>query len=256
MYPLTHTERPCPLRVHICDLSSHSCSFIMGLKFSRKRDAAANGAEAAEEAAAPRPEGAEGQPGTPQRYKADDKEDLDVVVGKPASPVATLPSEDCVWECKEATEGGEAGSKDTPPPEAATGAQVVPPEPEPTVTPVDLPGDPEPASEAQSVKDAVAIETPPGPEMPSPGLGDAGDPAPGPDATPASPPDGESHDVCGETAEAAEELMEAEPAGSSRQVGEDADEASVDKLLENLDLTGSDLTTDVVPTETCGDTST
>ncbi|XP_011605232.1 vegetative cell wall protein gp1-like [Takifugu rubripes] len=229
----------------------------MGLKFSKKRDAPVNSAEGAEEPAAARPEGAEDEPGTAQEGEAGDKQDLDVVVMKPATPVASLPNEDCVWERKEVEEGEEAESKDAPAdplvpeptteadPDPATGAQVVPPEPEPAMNPADsLPVDPEPAPEAQAHKDTVTVATVPDPVMTSPALGDLGDPAPGPDATPASVnPDDECRNKCEETSEA-------------EQLRNDVDEGNVDRLLENLELTGSDLVADVIPadTETCDDT--
>lgn len=225
----------------------------MGLKFSKKRDASVTSAEAAEESTAERPEVAEDQPGTTQEGEADDKQDLDVVVMKPATPVASLPKEDCVW-------GEEAESKDTPAdpdltpaadPDPATGAQVVRPEPEPTMNPAGLPVDPEPASEGQALKDTVTVETTPDPVISSPTLGDLGDPAPGLDPTPASVnPDDECHNKCEETSESLDELMEAVP------LRNDVDEGSVDKLLENLELAGSDLIADVIPadTETLDDT--
>lgn len=232
----------------------------MGLKFSKKRDASVTSAEAAEEPTAVRPEVAEAQPGTTQEGEADDKQDLDVVVMKPATPVASLPKEDCVWEYRE---GEEAESKDAPAdpsvpdltpaadPDPATGAQVVCPEPEPTMNPAVLPVDPEPASEAQAYKDTVTVETTPEPVISSPTLGDLGDPAPGLDPTPASVnPDDECPNKCEETSESLEELMEAVP------LRNDVDEGSVDKLLENLELAGSDLVADVIPadTETLDDT--
>lgn len=259
----TITHKP-SLFLHICDLSSNLCSFIMGLKFSKKRDAPVNSAEGAEEPAAARPEGVEDQPGTTQEGEAGEKQDLDVVVMKPATPVASLPNEDCVWECKEVKEGEEAESKDAPAdplvpeptteadPDPATGAQVVPPEPEPAMNPAgSLPVDPEPAPEAQAHKDIVTVMTVPDPVMTSPALGDLGDPAPGPNPTPASVnPDDECHNKCEETSESLEEQMEAE------QLRNDVDEGSLDRLLENLELTGSDLVADVIPadTETCDDT--
>lgn len=233
----------------------------MGLKFSKKRDAPVNGAEGAEEVAAARPEGADNQPGTAQEGEAGDKQDLDVVVMKPATPVASLPNEACVWQFKE---GEEAESKDAPAdppvpeptteadPDPATGAQVVPPEPEPATNPAgSLPVDPEPAPEAQAHKDTVTVATDPDPAMTSPALGNPCDPAPGPDPTPASVnPDDECHNKCEETSEFLEEQMEAE------QLRNDVDEGSVDRLLENLELTGSDLIADVIPadTETCDGT--
>lgn len=224
----------------------------MGLKFSKKRDAPVNSAEGAEEPAAARPEGAEDQPGTAQEGEAGDKQDLDVVVMKPATPVASLPNEDCVWEHKEVKEGEEAESKDAPAdplvpeptteadPDPATGAQVAPPEPEPAINPAgSLPVDPEPT---QAHKDTVTIVTVPEPVMTSPALGDLGDPAPGPDPTPASV--NECHNKCEETSESLEEQMEVE------QLRNDVDEGSVDRLLENLELTGSDLVADVIPADT------
>lgn len=232
----------------------------MGLKFSKKRDAPVNSAEGAEEPAAAQPEGAEDQPGTVQEGEAGDKQDLDVVVMKPATPVASLPNEDCVWECKE---GEEAESKDVPAdplvpeptadanPDPAVGAQVVPPEPEPAINPAgSLHVDPEPAPEAQAHKDTVTVATVPDPVMTSPALGNLGDPAPGPDPTPALVNPDDEHHKCEETSESLEEQMEAE------QLRNDVDEGSVDRLLEKLELTGSDLVADVIPadTETCDDT--
>lgn len=75
----------------------------MGNKYSRKRDATLNGAETAapeekvaEESVATQP----GQDsGTSQTHDAVGKEELVVVMG-PASPVAALPAEACVSECK------------------------------------------------------------------------------------------------------------------------------------------------------------
>lgn len=232
----------------------------MGLKFSKKRDACASSAEAAGEPAAARLGGAEGQPGAAREGEAGDKQDLDVVVAKPATPVASLPNKDCVWEYKEVKEGEEAngapGEPSVPQPTAdadsdpATGAQVVPPEPEPSMDPVgSLPVDPEPAPEAEAPKDAVTVETVPDPAATSPALGDL---APGPDpaAAPSVNPDDECHYKREETSESLEKLMQAV------QLREDVDEGSVDRLLENLELTGSDLVADVTPadTETCDDT--
>lgn len=226
----------------------------MGIKFSRKRDASVNNAEAAQEPAAAQQAEPEDQSETAQEHEAGDKEDLDVVVMKPATPVASLPSEDCVWESKKEKDREEdtpsPADPSGPEPEPPTGAQVVPPDPEPTPTPVGLPEDPEPASEAQGIKDTITVETISDPVMSSPNLDDLGDLAPGPDPTPASldPDTG-----CEETSESQVGLMEAEPAGRSQQVSNDVDEGGVGKLLENLELTGSDLVADVVPadSETC-----
>lgn len=237
---------------HLWLLSSDPCSFTMGIKFSRKRDASVNNAEAAQEPAAAQPADQEDQSETAREHEAAYKEDLDVVVMKPATPVASLPSEDCVWERKEEKDGEEAELKDTaapadpsvPEPEPPTGAQVVPPEPEPTTTPVGLPEDPE----AQGIKDTVTVETISDPMMSSPNLDGLGDLAPGPDPTSASlDPEKTSESLTG--------LMEAEPAVRSQQVSHDVDEGGVGKLLENLELTGSDLVADVVPadSETCDD---
>lgn len=231
----------------------------MGIKFSRKRDASVNSAEAAEEPKAAQPEEPQNQPGTTPEHDADDKQDLDVVVMEPASPVASLPKEDCVWESREVKEGEEAESKgpadpSVPEPDPATGAQVCSPEPETTVNPAGLPVDPEPASEAQGHKDTVTVETIPDPVMSSPTLDELGDPAPGPDPTPASVnPDDDFHDKREETSESLGELVEAELAESSQEVRND--EGGVDKLLENLELTGSDLNADIIPadTDTCDD---
>lgn len=239
----------------------------MGIKFSRKRDASVNSAEAAEEPTAALPEELENQPGTTPEHDVDDKQDLDVVVMKPASPVASLPKEDCVWESREVKEGKEAESKGTPAPadpsvpepDPATGAQECSPEPETTINPAGLPVDPEPASGAQGHKDTVPVETIPDPVMSSPTLDELGDPAPGPgpDSSPASVnPDDEFRDKCEATSESLGELMEAEIAGSSQEVRNDVDNGGVDKLLENLELAGSDLHADIIPadTDTCDDT--
>lgn len=231
----------------------------MGIKFSRKRDASVNGAEAAEEPTVAQPEEPEMQPGTTLEHDPDDKQDLDVVVMTPASPVASLPKEDCVWESKEVKEEDEAELKgipapadpSVPDPDPATGALVCS-----TLTPAGPPVDPEPASEALGHKDTLTIETIIEPIMSSPTMDELGDPAPapgpgpGPEPTPASVNlDDDFHDKCEETTESAGELVEAELAGSSQKVGNDVDEGGVEKLLENLELTESDLTVDIIPAD-------
>lgn len=232
----------------------------MGIKFSRKRDASVNGAEAAEAAEEPtvaQPEEPEMQPGTALEHDPDDKQDLDVVVMTPASPVASLPKEDCVWESKEVKEEDEAELKGTPAP-----AEPSVPDPDPAagalvcsaLTPAGPPVDPERDSEALGHKDTLTIETIIEPIMSSPTMDELGDPAPapgpGPEPTLASVnPDDDFHDKCEETTESAGQLVEAELAGSSQEVGNDADEGGVEKLLENLELTESDLTADILPAD-------
>lgn len=253
-------------------LSSNLRSTTMGIKFSRKRDASVNGAEAAEEPTVAQPEEPEMQPGTTPEHDPDDKQDLDVVVMTPASPVAALPKEDCVWESKEVKEEDEAELKATPAPAPADPSV---PEPDPatgalvcsTVTPAGPPVDPEPASEALGHKETFTIETIIEPIMSSPTVDELGDPAPGPgpdpapgpgpEPTPASVnPDDDFHDKREETTESAGELVEAELAGSSQEVGNDVDQGGVEKLLENLELTESDLTADIIPADDTPDTHT
>lgn len=228
----------------------------MGIKFSRKRDASANSTEAAAEPTVAQPGDPENQPGTTPEHDADDGQNLDVVVRKPASPVASLPKEACVWESREG-EGEAAADPAVPEPDPATGAQVCSLKPETTINLASLPVDPEPASEAQGHKDTVTVETIPDPVMSSPTLDELGDPAPGPDPTQFTSvnPADEFHDKCEETSESVRELMGEELVGSSQEVRNDVDEGGVDKLLENLELTGSDLNADVIPaTDTCDDT--
>lgn len=224
----------------------------MGIKFSKKRDASINSAEAAEEPTVAQPEEPENQPDTTLEHDADDKQDLDVVVMEPASPVASLPKEDCVWESKEVKEGEEAAAEPpVPEPDPATGAQACSPKPESAINPVAFPVDQEPPSEAQGHKDTVTLETIPDPIMSSPTLDEMGDPAPGPDPSPASVnPDDEFHDKCEVPAEPLGELMDAALAGRSQEVRNDVDEGGVDKLMENLELTGSDLNADIIPADT------
>lgn len=216
----------------------------MGNKFSRKRDASANSAEAAEEPTAALPEEPENQPGTTQEHDADDKQDLVVMS---ASPVASLPKGDCVWESREVKEG-EEGTPDpadpsVPEPDPATGALVCPPEPETTINPAGPPVDPEPASGAQGQKDTVTVET-----IPDPTLVELGDPAPGPNPTLTSVnPDDELRNNCEVTPKPLRELMEAELTESSQEASNDVEESGVDKLLENLELTGGDLNADTDP---------
>lgn len=224
----------------------------MGIKFSRKRDTCDNSAEAAEEPTSAQPEDAENQPETTGEPDADDKQHLDVVVMKPASPVASLPKEDCTWESKEVKEAesqGTAAPADPSVPEAdpAPGAQACTPEPETIIKPAGLRVDPEPASEAQGHKGTVTVKTIPNPVMPSPTLDELGDPALDLHPNPGSVnPDDESHD----------KLMELELGRSSQEVRNDMDKGGVDKLLESLELTGSDLNADIIPadTDTCDDT--
>lgn len=219
----------------------------MGIKFSRKREASVGGGEAAEEPTAAQLEELETQPGMTPELDLDDKQELDVVVMTPASPVASLPKEDCVWESKEVKEGEEAESKVTPEPDPATGVLVCSPEPDTTLKAAGLPVDPEPASEAQGHKDIITIETIIEPVMSSPTVDELGDPAPGPDPTLASVnPDDDFHDKSEETSGSPGELVEAELAGSSQEVRNDVDEGGVDNLLENLELTESDLTADII----------
>lgn len=231
----------------------------MGIKFSRKRDASTNSAEAAAEPTVAQPEEPENQPGTTPEHDAEDKQDLDVVVMKPGSPVASLPKEACVWESREGEEGEGKAAADpaVPEPDPATGAQVCSPQPETTINPASLRGDPEPASAAQGHKDTVTIETMPDPVMSSPTLDELGDPTPGPEPAQFTSvhPDDEFHDKCEETSESLGALMGAELAGSSQEVRNDMDDGGVDKLLENLELMGSDLNADVIPadTDTCDD---
>lgn len=227
------------------------CSITMGIKFSRKRDAPANSAEAAAEPASARPEEPENRPGSSPARGAEDKQDLDVVVAKPASPVASLPKEDCVWQSREVKE--EEEDDPSAPVDPAAGAQACSALPEAATNPAGLPVDPEPASETGH-KNSVTIETIPDPVTSSPTLDELGGPAPGPDPTPASvDPDDEFPDKQEVPSEPLGELVEAEFGGSSQGVRNDVDLGGVGKLLEDLELTGRAPTADTDP---CDDMST
>lgn len=72
----------------------------MGNKISRRRDTlSAEAAATAEEPAATQPAD---EPEVTQTQEAIDTENLDVVVGEVVTPVARLPSEECISECKKA----------------------------------------------------------------------------------------------------------------------------------------------------------
>lgn len=132
----------------------------MGNKYSRKRDAPLNGAETAapEEKVAEEPVAT--QPGedsgTSQTHDADGKEELVVVMGS-ASPVAALPAEECVSECKVlrapdisaplSDAESEPVAKETPTAGEPSPSEPVP-EPNPTAEAQVAP-DPEPDSEPE-----------------------------------------------------------------------------------------------------------
>lgn len=218
----------------------------MGIKFSRKRDACLNGAEAAAEPAAAPAEEPENQPGSGPEPDADGLRRQDAAVVKPASPVASLPKDDCVWESREVkgdeedeeAESEGASGQSVPEGDPATGAQVCPPVAETIKNPAALPVDPDPASETEGHQNGAAVDTH---LTSSPALDQLGEPAPGPDPTPASlNPDEELHHKREVTSEPLRELVEAELEGSSQGVGNVADQGGVGRLLEELQLTGSD----------------
>ncbi|XP_040895072.1 cell surface glycoprotein 1-like [Toxotes jaculatrix] len=152
----------------------------MGNRFSRKRDAPANSGETAateektaEEPAASRP--AE-ESGTTQTPEAAETENLDVVVGEPVTPVARLPSEECISECKLVDAPAASATLNDAEPEPVAKKTPAPVQPEPQVS-ISKPSPPEsePAAESKPVAEAQLVPEP----APEP----ASEPVPEPEPT-------------------------------------------------------------------------
>ncbi|KAM3609290.1 uncharacterized protein V6R79_012539 [Siganus canaliculatus] len=306
--------------------------FIMGNRFSRRRDAPANSAEGAATEQKPAEEPAAAPPAE-ESSMAQTQEavvetaHVEKVAEKPETLEPSLPSEECVSECKEVNVPATASSVSDPEPEPEpvveeTPAPVTPepvvsvsqpssPEPEPVAepqlapeptpvpvaepqlapepTPVPVP-EPEPTSSSEAdlvpepvaesaealeqQTDIVAQEPLPEPEISSAPLIDLGIP----DATPA-PTDTPSFSINAdeasdipvseecqnsaevlvtssvesekseETSESLEKSTEVEAEENMEQIVSDVNEESVRGLLQNLELKGSDLDTDLIPTD-------
>lgn len=141
--------------------------FIMGNRFGRRRDVQISNAETAtatEQKTAEEPEA--GQPAEDsaiaESQEVAETEALDVVVGQPVTPVARLPSEECVSECKLAEASSSSGPTTDPEPEPVVkdaNAQVQP-EPLvsasiPSVPEQELPAQTKSVAEAQLVPESV-----------------------------------------------------------------------------------------------------
>lgn len=127
----------------------------MGNKFSRRRDVPISNAEAAapdqkpaEEPAAPQPAEDSGITQTQEAVV----ENLDVVIAEPVTPVACLPAEACVSECKAAEAPATSPAPlDDAEPEPVAKETPAPVQPEPVVSV----SEPEPAAEAQLAPEPV-----------------------------------------------------------------------------------------------------
>ncbi|XP_034542031.1 protein TsetseEP-like [Notolabrus celidotus] len=133
----------------------------MGSRLSKKLNAPASSAEteqktAEEPAATPAATPAAEDSGITQTLEAVDVPNLEVIVGEVVTPVASLPSEPCVAECKEveapAAPEPEAAAKETPAPvqpePPVPVSEPSPPEPEPIAAPEPI-AEPEPTPEPQ-----------------------------------------------------------------------------------------------------------
>lgn len=178
----------------------------MGNRFSRRRDAPANSAEAAAPEQQTAEEPAATQPaedsGIPQTQEAAKTVDLDVVVGEPVKQVACLPPEECVAECKEAEAPAapapvndaepEPVAKETPAPVS----EPSPPEPEPVAEPEPIAEpEPEPVAEPEPVPEPAPVLAPEPVPAPEPvaeaQLAPEPTPEPVPEPEPASSPEAE-----------------------------------------------------------------
>ncbi|XP_069567296.1 protein TsetseEP-like [Brachyistius frenatus] len=282
----------------------------MGNGFSRRRDAPANSAEtvatdqkSAKEPATPQPTE---DSGITQTQDVAETENVDVVVGEPATVAACLPSEECVSECKEgeapaASVPGNAeseppvkGTPDPVQPEALVSvSESSPPEPEPVAKPVVEPQlapepapepVPEPEPEVEAVPEPV-LDPAPAPadapeqqadlltqesltqeSLPSVDLGVPDvTPSPAPVPVPVPVDADEPSDIPAgeqrqdgaeaaedstpepETSERLEKLIKVEAAGCLEKFGSDVDEESVREILQNLELKGNDLVSDLIP---------
>ncbi|XP_067445635.1 uncharacterized protein [Thunnus thynnus] len=135
----------------------------MGNRFSRRRNVSINSAETAvtaEEPATTQPGGDSGMTATQEAVKT---ENLDVVVGKEVTPVACLPTEECVSECKEAEAPASAPLNDAEPePEAKETPAPVQPEPLVSVS-TPSPPEPEPVAAEPTSDPQVDVEAVPEP---------------------------------------------------------------------------------------------
>ncbi|XP_018519429.1 proteoglycan 4 [Lates calcarifer] len=313
----------------------------MGNKFSRRRDTPANNGETvateqtAEEPAVPQPAEESEIAQTPETVEA---EDLEVVVGEVVTPVARLPSEECVAECKEPEAPAASATLNDAEPEPVTKessapvqteplvsiskpesplesepvaepkpaaetepvaeAQLAPePEPAPAPEPVSEPEPtsnpeaevelvPEPISESVPVPaepleqhtDMLTQESLPEPVPTSPPLIDLGVPDDTPQPANSPPPPAPIPDLVSadgpsdipvaeecrdsteaaktstsepekseETSESPEKPMEVEAAENLEQLVSDVNEENISGLLQNLELKGNDLVSDLIP---------
>ncbi|XP_022609945.1 uncharacterized protein LOC111228388 [Seriola dumerili] len=145
----------------------------MGNRFSRRRDTPAGSGEtaateqkAAEEPAAPQP--AE-ESGITTTQEAVETENLDVVVGEPVTPVACLPSEECVSECKEVEAPAVSATLNDAEPEPVAKETPAPSQPELLVS-VSEPSPPEsePVAEPKLVAEAQRAPEPVPETVPEP----------------------------------------------------------------------------------------
>ncbi|CAK6968971.1 proteoglycan 4-like [Scomber scombrus] len=139
----------------------------MGNRFSRRRDVPLNSAEtaataqeAAEKPATTQPEDS----GMTATQEAVQTENLDVVVGQPTTPVACLPTEECVAEYKEAEAPAAPSPLNDAEPEPEAKETPAPVQPEPLVSvSTPSPPEPEPVAEQPPVAEAQ-LATEPAPE--------------------------------------------------------------------------------------------
>ncbi|XP_041650537.1 protein TsetseEP-like [Cheilinus undulatus] len=171
----------------------------MGNRLSRRRDAPASSAEAAateqktaeEPAAVP---AAEPAPVPAAEPAAEDSgitqeavQDEEVIVGEPVTPVACLPSEDCVAVCK----GAEAPPAPEPEPVAKEAPAPVQPEPPVQVSEPEPVAAPEPVSAPEPVPEPVAEAQ----LAPEPAPEPVTEPEPIPEPEPTSQPEPEVEPV-------------------------------------------------------------
>ncbi|XP_070687263.1 uncharacterized protein [Pempheris klunzingeri] len=169
----------------------------MGNRFSRRRDAPAHSAETAatEQKAAAEP--AATQPaldsGITQTQEAVDTQNLDAVVGEPATPAACSPTEECESECKAAKAPAAPAPLNDPEPEPV--AKETPPEPLVSVS-QPSPSEPESVAEPNPVAEAqIAPEPAPEPSEPKPVAEAQPVPEPVPESEPTSNPEAEAEAV-------------------------------------------------------------